>query len=1456
MAGGDDMMRPSSPMPPIAITGMAVRLPRVDSLDEYARVIAEGRECITDLTVDDLKASGVPPEVSNAASYVRRRPVLENYDRFDHELFGISPTDASLIDPQHRLFLECAWAALESGVCDPERFDGRIGVYAGCDQNTYLGTYLKDRSAVPVGDYQLYIDSDKDFVATRVAYHLNLKGPAIGIQTACSTSLVAVHTACGALALGDCDAALAGGVALQHPMKSGYLHQEGMILSADGRCRPFDSRSNGTLVGSGACVLLLRRLEDAVRARDHVFAVIAASCLNNDGGNKIAYTAPSLGQQRDVIRCALERSGLPIEAIGYVEAHGTATALGDSVELRALTEAFRAAGARVGTCALGSVKANMGHLSNAAGAAGLIKTALCLRGKFIPPSPYLTLPNPRLKLEESPFYIPLEQQPWTEPQCGARSACVSSFGIGGTNAHVVLEEAPSSDPRLSSHISATIVPVSSNNRDGLRRNVDRVVEEIRARASSTILDHAYSNAIGRRRLRWRTYVEVSDVAGDGADRAASSAEFAETANGESCVVFLFPGQGQDRSLGADLYRTCDFYRDLFECCRRGFQSRLGIDVGGGTESSARSGAAARGAHSTLYEQPFLFSVQYAAASLLLHLGVRPTHLAAHSIGAYAMAALGGVFSLDEALDVVAMRATLCESTPEGAMVVLFGDERLFDGIADPGIALAAINRSDVRVYSGSPAAVSRLIATAGARGLKAKRLPVSRAFHGREMDDIRPDFEAGLSHLGTRRTAIPFFCSTTGSLITSEAALDPSYWGRHLTDTVDFAATAANIATLGVHWVIEMSDRPALSNLVPAGRSTSPARHVALFSSPGEDAQWSRVGKVVGEAWSRGADVRWDRYYGPSATKVPLHAYSFAPTRHHLPRQERGSATARPANGSVGLLQRVTWQRYRRIEGEAPAAGGSDGVPIVRLGVRVDSGEATALLNRVLDADRNGPAAVVLLMPRDLATPADGEAVFGGLVALARTLAGRHLTTMIRCLVVTEGAYAIGGEGITNRYARLAEGVVAALNAETGRVRGIVVDVDRTGAGQLEELAATLSRPGILEDALNQCGTALALRSGVLWYKSITPIQSKAAEQNLPKAANVLITGGLGGLGFSLGKHFLQSDESTRVHLLGRSLTKPTDAHDRKAARLRMLGSFGDRVMYSSVELANGDSLADVLDGFERKHGPYDWVIHAAGVASGSILLRVTDEEIQEVLAPKVRGTSNLVSFFADRQATRMVLFSSLASLFSGAGQAPYAAGNAFLDGFAEDPGRCTGIQVLNWDTWTEAGMSVDVVLPESLESWRKEMLSRGIDTGTGIRQFLAAADLPEPQIAVSPQDLERRDRSRGLLVEPRAASPRPLEVSRPSDGQEVDLVARLRELWRTYLGVERIDDADDFFRLGGHSLYAVSISNELSDAFGIEFDHNLLYDASTFSAFVAAVRRSMDADGATIGARSIVGRF
>ncbi|MFI2184142.1 type I polyketide synthase [Streptomyces sioyaensis] len=908
----------------IAVVGLACRVPGADDAERLWQNLLAGQESIIRLPV-----TGDEPE-----GYVPAAAPIEGPGDFDAEFFGMTPREAELTDPQHRLFLEHCWTALEHAGCDPARYDGRVGVWGGCGVNTYLVLHVlpQYRRADLLREYPaaLLHGNDKDYLATRTAYRLGLTGPALSVQTACSTSLVAVAQACQSLLEYQCDLALAGGSALKLPQEWGHVHEEGGIQSPDGHCRPFDAEARGTVFGSGVGVVALKRLEDALADGDTVHAVILGSAVNNDGARRVGYAAPSVDGQAEVIADAYRAAGISAATVGFVEAHGTGTPVGDPIELAALDEVFRAAGAAQGSVLVGSVKSNLGHLNAASGVIGLIKAVLAVRNGQVPPTVHYRTRNPRTAAD-SPFTVNDAVRPWPRREA-PRRAGVSSFGVGGTNVHVVLEEPPAR-PGTGTRRGRPhqIVPLSARTPRALEQARDRLVAGLREDSLGALADISHTLQRGRRHFAYRTAV----VGATGADAAAALDEApARHAADGSRVAFLFPGQGSQYSgMAAGLLETEPVFAAEIDRCAQLLRPHLGRDL---RELLARPAPDAGSDPLTATElaQPALFAVEYALARTVQALGVEPAGMFGHSLGEWVAAALSGVFALPDALQLVAARGRLMATMEPGDMLAVQLPEDEARTLERPGLALAAVNTPGQCVLSGTPAAVAEAAGALNRRGVATRLLTTSHAFHSASLDPMLEPFAALVAEVPRHAPRTPFVSGVTGTWITDAQATDPGYWAEQARRPVRCADGLRTLTDDGSPVLLEAGPGRALgrfaAHTAPPGTATVAAVRGARQAGPDDRVLLNALARL----WEHGVEVDWAAF---SATEerhtVPLPTYPFQRRTHWArspedddpataPETAATSATApAPAPGTAACPEDEVLVRTRQLWSELLGVG-------------------------------------------------------------------------------------------------------------------------------------------------------------------------------------------------------------------------------------------------------------------------------------------------------------------------------------------------------------------------------------------------------------------------------------------------------------------------------------------------------------------------------------------------------
>jgi phthiocerol/phenolphthiocerol synthesis type-I polyketide synthase E len=1167
----------------IAVVGMAGRFPGARNVEEFWVNIRDGRESISDLSDDDLRRAGVSDDLLANSKYVKSSPILESMECFDAGFFGITPRDAAIMDPQHRQFLECVWEALEHAGHPPERFGGSIGLFAGAGAQSYLIRNVLTHSSLvdSVGSFLVqYTGNEKDVLATRASYQFNLTGPSITVQTACSTSLVAIHLACQSLLGKESDMALAGGVTIWVPHRTGYLYREGEIRSRDGHCRPFDADADGTTFGSGVGIVVLRRLADALKDRDRVYGVIKGSAVNNDGSQKVGYFAPSVKGQALAVAEALAAAEVHPESVGLVEAHGTGTRIGDPIEIAALSEAYRGSTDKKGYCAIGSVKANIGHLDTAAGVAGFIKVVQALVHKQLPPCVNFRAPNPAIDFSASPFYVNTELREW-KASGAPRRAAVNSLGIGGTNAHVILEEAPTGASGGTSR-EWQLLTLSAKNRTALEKATDSLARHIEQHPEADLADIAYTlkvgrNAFGGRRIAvCKDRVEAARIL---ASRERGRVE-TQTSVAERGVAFLFTGQGaQYVDMGRRLYEAEGYFKQQVDRCAAILMPHLGRDL---CEvlypDGQRREAAAQSLRETATAQPALFTIEYALASLWRRWGVEPRALLGHSLGEWVAACLSGVFTLEDALGLVALRGRLMQSMPHGSMLAVLLGEHDVKGWLSENISLAAVNASEVCVVSGPSAEIDALRACLTERNVPCRPLPVTHAFHSVMMEPIVRPFTDAVRNVQLSPPRIPFASSVSGDWITDDEAVDPSYWGvEHIRKPVRFVDGLRRI--ISGHETLLLEVGPGTSLTALARRTAEPDTVPAFVSSlPNPDEAATDVQfllAAVGRLWLAGARVDWDGFYGDERRyRLALPTYPFEPVRHWMEPIVEMAKRAGPTTGKRPELRdwfyQPSWKRSLPLrltrtngasDGKATVAifadvGGvgdkvaarirEQGHPVVIVrpgGAFSESGEDELSMNpgskgdmdRVVEklsqakaptgyllhlwnitSDDRGPAPATSRV-------AEEDSAFFSLLHLAQAFAQRHRSEPIHLTVVSNGMQQVAGEPLTHPIKALLLGPCRIIPRELRNFTCRSVDIAPPGPTNwqwrplIESLAAEALTPGE-DDVVVYRGSERMTET----FDKVPLPSDGARESSIREHGTYLVTGGTGGLGLVVADYLVR----------------------------------------------------------------------------------------------------------------------------------------------------------------------------------------------------------------------------------------------------------------------------------------------------------------------------------------------
>lgn len=911
-----DKRQPFDQLDGIAVIGMSGRFPGARTIEEFWENLCAGRESITRFSDEELLEAGVRPEITNHPMYVKAKGVIEGIDLFDADFFGYSPRDAKTIDPQQRLFLECAWEALERAGYDPGRYRGRIGVYAGATLNTYLlATRLFTQISLLGDPVSTIVGSDKDFLATRVSYKLNLRGPSVTIQTACSTSLVAVHMACQSLLSGESTMALAGGVSVRIPQKEGYMYQGDGIASPDGHCRAFDAQGQGTVIGEGVGIVVLKRLEDALAAKDHVWAVIKGSAINNDGAAKMSYTAPGLQGQVEVIEEAMAIADIDPETVSYIEAHGTGTSLGDPLEVAALTQVFRSSTAEKGFCALGSVKTNIGHLDAAAGVAGLIKTVLMLSHKRLPPSLHFAQPNPHIDFANSPFYVNTTLTEWRGGK-HPRRAGVSSFGIGGTNAHVLLEEAPvdlesaSMQRRPTQEKLAYMLPLSAHSipalqalarsyADWLQRHEEIAVRDICAAASLRRSQHIYRLSLVGHSQQMLAEQARHFLHAELPARSARSTHHK--------VVFVCPGQGsQWKGMAHVLLEQEPVFRQQMQRCEDALRRFV-------SWSLLEYVLAEVEWQDIAILQPTLFAIQVSLAALWQSWGIKPDAIIGHSMGEVAASFIAGVLSLEEAARVICERSQLLQRIQgKGAMILAELTQAQAEEVlrgCEQQASIAACNSPRSTTLAGEPEALEAIGSRLKEQGVFWRWIKVDVASHSPQVDELREDLLDVLTGLQPAAADIAFYSTVSGQQM-SGMELDASYWVKNLREPVQFSSVVQHMLNNGYNTFIELSPHPLLITSIQENLEDLGKEATVLPSMRRGQNERGVMLQTLGTLYAYGMSVNWTVLYPDGSRSVALPTYPFQRQRywiepHEFAAPEKSDLAGTPSAGHPLLGQRI-----------------------------------------------------------------------------------------------------------------------------------------------------------------------------------------------------------------------------------------------------------------------------------------------------------------------------------------------------------------------------------------------------------------------------------------------------------------------------------------------------------------------------------------------------------------------
>lgn len=1456
----------------IAVIGMSGQFPQSPDYRGYWKNLCEGKELITTYSDVELRARGLSEDELNDAAYVKAGAYVENKDLFDHVFFGYTPDEASFMDPQIRLFHQHCWKALEDAGYASLVEKKKIGLYAGASENNDWRLYVHGRSnEASVDAFYLNNISNPNFLCSLISYKLNLRGPSVYINTACSTSLVAINLACRGLLTKECELALAGGVSVGSSGRKGYRYQEGMIHSADGKCRAFDKEASGTVPGEGAAVLVMKRLADAIRDRDNIYAVIKSTAVNNDGQYKVGYTAPSVEGQADCIKVAHKLAGVVPGDITYIEAHGTATRLGDPIEIAALNSIFGSVAKD--TCAIGSVKSNMGHLDAAAGVAGLMKAALSLKHKKIPASLHFNKANPEIEFEKGPFYVNTQLREWVHKTNGPLRAGVSSFGIGGTNAHAVLEEAPV-NPQTDPEREYKLFLLSAKTENALSRYTDQLKDFLSSEESISLADAAYSLQVGRKHFLHRKAILFRDR--EELIRQLSERKHDAVASERSRpqVVFMFPGQGaQYAGMAKGLYDSEPLFRTEMDNGFKiimeltGFDFREILFSEAGKQSSITD---------TKYAQPLIFIVEFALSRLLISYGISPQFMIGHSIGEYVAACISGVFGFEDALRLVVKRGQLMSSLPGGKMLSVSLSETEAGRYISDRISLAAVNSPSQLVFSGDADSIGQLEKKLGEQNIACVQLQTSHAFHSVMLDSIKEEFRAELMKIKFSKPRIAFVSNLTGDFISDEQACSPAYWVDHMRETVRFSGGLRKLLSQSRGIVfVEAGPGHALSVLLKQHIDKAD-RHVSVSlvrHSRDLVSDVKHFTAQIGLLWQYGIDPDWTLYYqNEKRNRVSLPTYSFEPVSFPA---EVDPLAGHPVLSGANFRKKElkdwiyypAWKRSVSEPGIPKLTGGKylfftpgnsfcsllssklseeghdlaevvAGEKFERISANryaidpLNPDDYNRLIAEIIKDDFQFTDIIygwgMLVTNAGLELSLSGKDIHFGYISPVRIVQAMLDTGKLskRFVVLTGMLHSIMGNEKTGYMQSLLLGLVNVLPLEQ-RIPCFNLDVDPadTGADAMKSVKWELEHnPGT--------DRIVAIRNALRWVMDYQVCKGEIISPagSVTPGGVYLVTGGLGNVGFVLAEHLVKTYDA-RLILMGRM---PAEEAER-STRLQSLRKYKTQVLYYSCDVSDSEKFKSAVLQAERETGSINGIVHAAGnvdLTQFELIEDIHAENVFSVFAPKTKGIENIHRLFSGRQMDFVWITSSLSNTLGGISYAAYAAANLYMDHFITSVSgslpqwKCVALSEM---LFSEDEIALEN--PASRKALKPYELCRLFDHTVSLDKV--------PVILASVEELSSRinrvfEAKQTGLGEKEAGyasvkNPRP-ELSTPYVPAATETQKKVLHMVETLFGGEGIGIEDDFFELGGDSLKAMVLLKRINKEFGISLSARDIFKNSNVS--------------------------
>lgn len=1476
----------------IAIIGMSGRIPNSKTFEEFWNHLLEGKDLIHHFTQNELEEKGISSELYKNPDFVSAKGILDNIENFDAEFFGYSAREVELMDPQLRLLHECAWEALEDAAIDPERTKDKIGVYTGTSPNhSWINRFSNNMSSTE--QFSAMLLNDREFFSTQLSYKLDLHGPSVTMQTACSTSLVNIAIANKSLLNHDCDVALAGGITVSSPNSVGYMYQDGMIQSKDGYCRPFDEEGSGTVFGDGAGIVTLKRYKDAKRDGNPIHAVIKAVEINNDGSRKVGYTAPSVEGQAEVLKNTYKRNNINPDNIDYIETHGTATRMGDPIEIEALSTLFHENNEK--SIAIGSVKSNLGHLNSAAGIVGLFKTIMSMKNETIPPTINYEKPNKEINFKNTPFYINTNPIYWKSNE-KPRMAGISSFGIGGTNAHIVIQEEKKQIENKKANQSNLLL-LSARTENSLQEITDNIKKFIINNPEIPVESIANTLSKGRKQFDYRKSLVLSSSKDLEEDNYIETKAF--KGKNKDGIIFMFPGQGSQYSnMMKDLYDNEPVFRRELDYCFTFIIENYEIDLKNIVNSEQEN------INETQYTQVILFIYEYSMAKFLEKCGVKPNYMIGHSIGEYVAACLADVFSLESAIDIVIARGKLMQNLQSGSMLSVQATEDFLVTRIGENISIAAVNAENSCVLSGEHEYIHEIEKTLKNEGIATSLLKTSHAFHSHMMEGILEEFKEVLQKHEFKEPQIPFLSNVTGDWIQTKDAINVSYWVNHIRSTVRFNDELTTLFELNNLSFIEVGPGNTLTSLIKKHKDKDDNYVINLVRHPQEQVDdYKYFLKKIGELWSNGHEVtienRNELYYNQM---VSLPTYPFERKKYWIEEQESMCSTNdkklvkkemkdwfylpswehSPKNlNNLERKDKNTWlvlnnnSKNHKLLMDGLIELGDNIISVIQ-GNEYEENEETFTINpskiehynKLMNtlSQKNINITNVLHLwecsnDEESILTSEDHIINGyySLIFLSQSIANQKEISSCTIYVVTTNMHLVTGNEIIHPEKSLLLGPCKVIPQEYNHIKCSNIDIDYSSDIPIWKTKESIQL--ILKEIYSsEIEQIVAYRNRKRWiqsYKEINLEQENNTLEKIEKGGVYLLVGGLGNIGTILSKT-LAKEKNTHLYITGRSELPPRiewgyyinerqseeNSIVNKIKTILMLEKLGATVNFISADASDFEEMNNVIERIYSEHNKLNGVFYAAGLPGNSSfrpINEIVNVEIEEQFNSKIQGLNILEEVLIGTEIDFCLVFSSISSILGGLGFSAYSAANIYIDSFilnknknAKNPWIC-----VNWEAWNfwgdlenNVGESIDAlaILPEEGETLFNYILS-----SASYRHVL-----------VSTGDITNRINQWLFLNEEKDETHRGVKNERPElDSDFIEprdkIEKTLCKIWGDFMGLEKVGINDNFFDLGASSLDIVQVTNIINKSLKTNVAVVTLFTYPTISELVKYIKEDND---------------